>query len=240
MDTLATSLCLSGAFLVLMMVFAASAIRIVPEYQRLVVFRLGRFVGERGPGIVLLFPNLDRAFPVDLRPQKQVFGEQTFETRDHIQVPVQVAWQYQVISPSDSILKVEKYETAMQARVATVLRQEIERGYARDLAHVSEAWRQEFSTRLGEAFQEWGIRLNQVDLQFGEIALPHEAIVSTPKTAGRSSSPLVGMSGETVSTIHMDGTIVLGEDTWPAISKRPIPPGRRVRVSRVVLEVEEM
>ena len=64
-----TALCFVGAILVLGFIFLAQAIKIVPEYQRLVVFRLGRNVGPKGPGIVLLIPVIDRAVRVDLREQ---------------------------------------------------------------------------------------------------------------------------------------------------------------------------
>ena len=69
--------CIVGVILVLGFIFLANAIRIVPEYQRLVVFRLGRSIGPRGPGIVLLIPVVDRAVKVDLREQVREVPHQT-------------------------------------------------------------------------------------------------------------------------------------------------------------------
>ena len=71
--------CFVGAVLVIGFVFLANAIRIVPEYQRLVVFRLGRCVGAKGPGIVLLIPVIDRAVKVDLREQVREVPHQSFD-----------------------------------------------------------------------------------------------------------------------------------------------------------------
>ena len=86
MDTAAlggTAVCLVGAIFFIALIFLASAIRIVPEYQRLVVFRLGRCVGARGPVIVLLIPVVDRAVKVDLREQVREIPHQTSITNDN-------------------------------------------------------------------------------------------------------------------------------------------------------------
>ena len=69
MDVGSTALCLIGAVIFIVILFVASAIKVVPEYQRLVVFRLGRCVGARGPGIVILIPVIDRSIRADLREQ---------------------------------------------------------------------------------------------------------------------------------------------------------------------------
>ncbi|HMN11681.1 MAG TPA: SPFH domain-containing protein, partial [Bellilinea sp.] len=76
-------ICLVVGVVVLLLIFIFSAIKIVPEYQRLVVFRLGRSIGARGPGLVLLIPFIDRAVRVDLREQVREIPAQTSITSDN-------------------------------------------------------------------------------------------------------------------------------------------------------------
>jgi regulator of protease activity HflC (stomatin/prohibitin superfamily) len=75
--------CLIGVVILVVLVFLSSAIKIVPEYKRLVVFRLGRCVGQRGPGLVLLIPFVDTAVRVDLREQVREIPVQTSITHQH-------------------------------------------------------------------------------------------------------------------------------------------------------------
>ena len=72
-----TTLCLIGGLIVILGVFLSTAIRIVPEYRRLIVFRLGRSIGQKGPGLVLLIPIVDTAVSVDLREQVREIPHQT-------------------------------------------------------------------------------------------------------------------------------------------------------------------
>ena len=89
MDFLGGSLlCVVGGVLLVGFIFLANAIRIVPEYQRLVGFRLGRSVGPKGPGIVLLIPVIDRAIKVDLREQVREVPHQTSITKDNAPISI--------------------------------------------------------------------------------------------------------------------------------------------------------
>src|SRR3990172_410509 len=104
MKILGSSLvCIVGAILVIGFVFLANAIRIVPEYQRLVVFRLGRSVGPKGPGIVLLIPVIDRAVKVDLRDQVREIPHQTAITKDNAGISVDFIWYYKILDAVESV-----------------------------------------------------------------------------------------------------------------------------------------
>ena len=89
-----SAVCLVGAILVIGLVFLANAIRIVPEYQRLVVFRLGRSVGPKGPGIIILIPVIDRAVKVDLREQVREIPHQTSITKDNAPISIDFLWYF--------------------------------------------------------------------------------------------------------------------------------------------------
>src|SRR5688572_33234375 len=112
-----------GLILVAILVaIVSSAIRIVPEYQRLVVFRLGRCIGTKGPGIVLLFPVVDQAKMVDLREQIREVPHQTSITKDNAPISIDFLWYYKVLDPTESILQVGNFESAAAGIAATTLR----------------------------------------------------------------------------------------------------------------------
>ena len=117
-----TALCLIGGVILVVIAFIANAIRIVPEYQRLVVFRLGRCVGAKGPGLVLLIPVIDRAVKTDLREQVREIPHQTSITKDNAPISIDFIWYYKVLDPTESILQVGNFETAAQGMATTTLR----------------------------------------------------------------------------------------------------------------------
>src|SRR5689334_7088625 len=116
------ALCVVGGILVLAVIFVINAIRIVPEYQRLVVFRLGRSIGSRGPGIVFLIPFFDRAVKVDLREQVREVPHQTSITKDNAPISIDFLWYYKVLDPAESVLQVGNFESAAAGIAATTLR----------------------------------------------------------------------------------------------------------------------
>ena len=87
-----TLLCAGGGIVLVVIIVLMNAIRVVPEYQRLVVFRLGRCIGDRGPGLVLLIPVIDRAVRVDLREQVREIPQQTAITKDNAPIAIDFLW----------------------------------------------------------------------------------------------------------------------------------------------------
>ena len=110
-----TALCLVGAVVLIAVAFIASAIKIIPEYQRLVVFRMGRCVGAKGPGIIILIPIIDRSVKVDLREQIREIPHQSSITEDNASVGVDFLWYYRVLDPAESVLQVQDFEAAMRS-----------------------------------------------------------------------------------------------------------------------------
>ncbi len=108
------------AFLVIILL--AASIRVVAEYQRLVVFRLGRCVGERGPGLVMLIPIIDRAVTVDLREQVREIPAQTSITKDNAPISIDFLWFYKVMEPTKTVLQVGNFALAAQGIATTTLR----------------------------------------------------------------------------------------------------------------------
>lgn len=164
--------CFLGVILVVGFVFVANAIRIVPEYQRLVVFRLGRCVGARGPGIVFLIPVIDRAQKVDLREQVREVPHQTSITKDNAPISIDFLWYYKVLDPSESVLQVGNFESAAAGIAATTLRAVIGGIPLDDVLSEREHINNQLRTRLDEVTERWGVKVTNVEIR--EIIPPRD------------------------------------------------------------------
>lgn len=164
--------CLIGAIFVIGFVFLANAIRIVPEYQRLVVFRLGRCVGARGPGIVLLIPIIDRGVKVDLREQVREIPQQTSITKDNAPISIDFLWYFKLLDPTQSVLQVGNFEAAAAGIAATTLRAVIGGIPLDDVLSQREHINTMLRTRLDEVTERWGVKVTNVEIR--EIIPPRD------------------------------------------------------------------
>jgi regulator of protease activity HflC (stomatin/prohibitin superfamily) len=165
-------ICGLGGLALVIFVFLANAIRIVPEYQRLVVFRLGRSVGPKGPGIVLLIPVIDRAVKVDLREQVREVPHQTSITKDNAPISIDFLWYYKVLDPAESVLQVGNFESAAAGIAATTLRAVIGGIPLDDVLPEREHINNMLRTRLDEVTERWGVKVTNVEIR--EIIPPRE------------------------------------------------------------------
>ena len=169
---LGSGLCFVGGIVVLAFIFLANAIRIVPEYQRLVVFRLGRSIGPKGPGIVLLIPVIDRAVKVDLREQVREVPHQTSITKDNAPISIDFLWYYKVLDPAESVLQVGNFESAAAGIAATTLRAVIGGIPLDDVLSEREHINNMLRTRLDEVTERWGVKVTNVEIR--EIIPPRD------------------------------------------------------------------
>jgi regulator of protease activity HflC (stomatin/prohibitin superfamily) len=165
-------LCAIAAFVVIILVILSQAIRIVPEYQRLVRFRLGRAIGASGPGVVILIPIIDRGTIVDLREQVREVPHQISITKDNASISIDFLWYYKVLDPLESVLQVGNFEAAAAGMATTTLRAVIG-GIMLDEAlsereHINNLLR----TRLDEVTERWGVKVTNVEIR--EIIPPKE------------------------------------------------------------------
>jgi regulator of protease activity HflC (stomatin/prohibitin superfamily) len=165
-------LCGVGAVFIIALVFLTQAIRIVPEYQRLVVFRLGRCIGSRGPGIIFLIPFVDRAVKADLREQVREIPHQNSITLDNAAVSVDFMWYYKILDPMMSVLQVQNFESAAQGMATTTLRAVIGGIMLDDVLSKREHINNLLRTRLDEVTERWGVKVTNVEIR--EINPPRE------------------------------------------------------------------
>ncbi len=203
-----SAVCLFGAILVIGIVFLANAIRIVPEYQRLVVFRLGRSVGPKGPGIVLLIPVIDRAVKADLREQVREVPQQTSITKDNAPISIDFLWYFKVIEPSQSVLQVTNFEQAAAGIAATTLRAVIGGIPLDDVLSQREHINTMLRTRLDEVTERWGVKVTNVEIR--EIIPPRDVqdAMNRQMTAERVRRALVteSMGDQEAAKNRAEGT----------------------------------
>ena len=170
MDTVL--ICAVAAIGVIGVVLLATAIRIVPEYQRLVIFRLGRSMGEKGPGIVFLIPIIDMARKVDLREQVREIPHQTSITKDNAAISIDFIWYYKVLDPEASVIQVGNLESAAEGMATTTLRAVIGGILLDDVLSERDHINNLLRTRLDEVTERWGVKVTNVEIR--EIIPPRE------------------------------------------------------------------
>jgi regulator of protease activity HflC (stomatin/prohibitin superfamily) len=141
------------------------SIQVVREYQRLVVFRLGRVVSARGPGLVMLIPGIDRGVRVDLREQYIQVPHQKCITRDNAPVDVDCLIYLYVVDAVDSVVQVQTYMGAAQGIAMTTLRAVIGDISLDDLLAKREQINLQLRTKLDEVTERWGVKVNSVEIR---------------------------------------------------------------------------
>ncbi|MCJ7566408.1 MAG: SPFH/Band 7/PHB domain protein [Anaerolineales bacterium] len=164
--------CLVGAVGLVALAIIASAIRIAQEYERLVVFRLGRCVGERGPGLVFLIPFIERAIKVDLREQVREIPHQTSITMDNASIAVDFIWYYKVVDAMQSVIQVGHFEQAAQGMATTTLRSVIGAISLDEVLSNRDHINQVMRVKLDEVTERWGVKVTNVEIR--EIIPPKE------------------------------------------------------------------
>src|SRR5215207_4319148 len=165
------------AGLVVLVVFAlvvlfvlASAIRIVKEYERGVVFRLGRVQGgPRGPGLILLFPVVERMIKIDLRTVSMNVPPQEVITRDNVPARVDAVLYFRVMDPNKAVIEVENYVLATSQISQTTLRSVLGQKDLDDLLSDRESINEELQTIIDEQTDPWGVKVSVVEVKDVEI-----------------------------------------------------------------------
>lgn len=165
-------LILFALILIPLIVLLGLAIRIVPQYQRLVVFRLGRLIGERGPGLVLLIPVVDRGVRVDFRETFFDVPPQTCITKDNAQVSIDFLVYMRIVDATSSVVNVEFYSGAARGIAITTLRAVVGDMALDEVLSKREQINNALRGKLDEVTSRWGIKVTAVEIR--EILPPVE------------------------------------------------------------------
>jgi len=151
------------------MVLAGSSVRILREYERGVVFRLGRVIDQKGPGLVLLIPAVDRMVRTSLRTVTLRIPPQEVITRDNVPVRVAAVTYFRVIDPTHSVVEVEDFEAATLQIAQTTLRSVLGKAELDALLAERERLNESLQQIIDEQTEPWGIKVTIVEIKDVEI-----------------------------------------------------------------------
>lgn len=156
-------------FLFIMFVIALSGIRIAQEYERGIVFRLGRFTGVRGPGIYWLIPLIESQFKVDIRTNTMALEQQETITKDSVTIRVDAALWYKVVDPAKSIINISNYRTAVHQIAQTSLRNVIGQHQLDEVLKERDKINTQLRNIVDSSTAAWGIKVEMVEMKEVEI-----------------------------------------------------------------------
>ncbi len=169
------------AVVVLVVFFLSTAIRILNEYERGVIFRLGRVIKAKGPGLIILIPVIDKMVKVSMRLVAMDVDPQDVITKDNVSVKVNAVIYFRVIEPIKAIIEVEEYNYAMSQLAQTTLRSVCGQAELDELLSAREKINSELQEILDMHTDPWGIKVATVELK--HIDLPQEMQRSMAKQA---------------------------------------------------------
>ncbi|HEY8972143.1 MAG TPA: slipin family protein [Puia sp.] len=204
---------ISIVIIVFALIVLANAIRILREYERGVVFRLGRLMNVRGPGLVILIPIIDKMVKVSLRTLVLDVTPQDVITQDNVSIKVNAVVYFRVIQPQKSIVEVENYLTATSQLSQTTLRSVLGQSDLDDLLSQREKINQRLQQIIDAHTEPWGIKVSNVEVK--QIDLPQEmqrAMAKQAEAERERRSKVIAAEGEFQASQRLsDAAKVLSE-----------------------------
>jgi regulator of protease activity HflC (stomatin/prohibitin superfamily) len=189
---------------VLIIMFIASAVRILPEYERGVLFRLGRMIGVRGPGLFFIIPGVDRLVRVSLRTVAFEVPPQDVITHDNVTVKVSAVIYFRVIAPDKAIIEVEDYLYATSQLSQTTLRSVLGQVDLDELLSNREKINQQLQEILDRHTGPWGVKVANVEVK--NIDLPQEmqrAIAKQAEAERERRAKVIHAEGELQASVKL-------------------------------------
>ena len=181
----------------LLIIIIASAIKIVREYERGVIFRLGRLIGARGPGLFFITPIFDKMVKVDLREHVMDVPVQEAITSDNVPVRVNAVVYFRVMNPEDAVVKIQNYMVATSQMAQTTLRSIIGQVELDGLLKEREKINQRLQAILDEATDAWGVKVTAVEIKDVEIPEGMQRAMARAAEAERERrSRIIAAEGE--------------------------------------------
>jgi len=178
------------------LLFIASAIRVLREYERGVVFRLGRLAGVRGPGLVLLVPIVDKMVRISLRVVTMDVAPQDIITKDNVSVKVSAVVYFRVMNPSKAVNEVEDYLYATTQLAQTTLRSVVGQFELDQLLSERETINQRLQHIIDEQTDAWGVKVSMVEVKHVDLPVEMQRAIARQAEAERERRSKV---------IHADG-----------------------------------
>jgi len=209
------------AIVVLVVFFLSAAIRILNEYERGVIFRLGRVIKEKGPGLIILIPVIDKMVKVSLRLIAMDVDPQDVITRDNVSVKVNAVIYFRVIDSIKAIIEVENYTYAMSQLAQTTLRSVCGQAELDELLSERDKINSELQEILDTHTDPWGIKVATVELK--HIDLPQEmqrAMARQAEAERERRAKVINAEGEFQAAVKLAEASVIIEKHPTALQLR--------------------
>ncbi len=177
--------------IIVILLFLISSLKVVREYERVVVFRLGRLIGEKGPGLILVIPLVDRVVRISLRVVTMDVPSQEVITRDNVTTNVNAVVYYRVVDANKAIVNIEDYRFATAQLAQTTLRSVTGQAELDELLSEREKLNQLIQKILDEATDPWGIKVTAVEIK--DVGIPEllQKAISRQATAERERRAII-------------------------------------------------
>jgi len=185
------------ALILVFAVLAGASVRVLREYERGVVFRLGRLIGPRGPGLIFLIPFVDRMVKVSLRTVTLSIPPQDVITRDNVTARVNAVAYFRVVDPDDSVVKIEDFLAATSQVSQTTLRSVLGKAELDTLLSQREELNDDLQQIIDEQTEPWGIKVSLVEIKDVEIPSTMQRAMARQAEAERERrAKIIAAEGE--------------------------------------------
>ena len=192
------------AVAVIILIILASSIKVVREYERVVVFRLGRLIGGKGPGVVIILPVIDRFRKIDLRVLTLDIPKQRIITKDNVTVDVDAVVYFRVNDANQAVVKVQDYIQATSRLSQTTLRDVLGQVEFDELLTKREELNKRLQAILDEVTEPWGVKVSAVSIKDVAIAVEMQRAIAKQAEAEREKrSRIIMAEGELIASEKM-------------------------------------
>ncbi len=216
---------------IIILIILASSIKIIREYERVVVFRLGRLIGAKGPGVVIILPVIDRFRKIDLRLLTLDIPKQRIITKDNVTVDVDAVVYFRVNDATQAVVKVQDYVRSSSLLAQTTMRDVIGQVEFDEVLTKREELNKKLQTILDEITEPWGIKVSAVSIKDVAIAAEMQRAIAKQAEAEREKrSRIIMAEGELIAsekmaeaavfyTKHMAAMRLRELQTWAEIAR---------------------
>jgi len=166
---------------IFLLLLLSSAIKIMAEYQRIVIFRLGRLLGIKGPGLVFIVPIIDKIIKLDLRTRVIDVPKQRVITEDNVTVDVDAVVYFRITDPEKAVVEVQRYDVATSLLAQTTLRDVLGQRSLDELLSKREELNKSLQEIIDQGTDPWGIKVSAVTIR--DVAIPEEMLRAIAKQA---------------------------------------------------------
>jgi len=208
---------------VFLLLILSAAVKIMAEYQRIVIFRLGRLAGIKGPGLVFIIPIIDRVIKLDLRTRVIDVPKQRIITNDNVTVDVDAVVYFRITDPQKAIVEVQRYDVATSMLAQTTLRDIVGQKNLDELLSQREELNKSLQNILDVGTDPWGIKVSAVTIK--DVSLPEEmlrAIAKQAEAEREKRSRIIMAEGELQASAKMTEAAKLYEKTPVALRLREL------------------